>query len=101
MVNHVRMIGQSFKQNFLAGLLELCLQIIGLPVVSIGLVIKTWAFKKFGQFKEDLKSHSVNTEGTFTQYEDLTETKTEHKADEPHEREKQLKVSHSYDDLFE
>ena len=93
--NHIRMIGHSFKQNFFAGLVEFGLQIIGLPIVSLGLVVKAWAFKKFGEW-EKTHHENTNTETQYTSYEEVSNTPAEEKIKEISKKE-----SSNYDDLFE
>ena len=46
--NHIKSIGLRFKQGLFGGLFNVAIQLIGLPIVSIGLAFKAWAYKKFG-----------------------------------------------------
>ncbi|NOT37044.1 MAG: hypothetical protein HOP11_06680 [Saprospiraceae bacterium] len=94
------MIGKSFQQNPLAGLLELGLQIIGLPIVSIGLLIKAWAYKKFGQIKEEMEAQSAH-DNAYTQYEEVKTETPVLDNNNLYASENKTKSSNSYDDLFE
>ncbi|MEP7196898.1 MAG: hypothetical protein ABI851_10275 [Saprospiraceae bacterium] len=96
--NHIKMIANSFSNNVLGGFLELGLQFVGLPLVTIGLVIKAWAYKKFGQVRD--KPESANQfEERFSTYEDVQEETIERT--EISRLEVQKKESNNYDDLFE
>ncbi len=91
------MIGQSFQQNFIGGLLEVGLQVIGLPIVSIGLIIKAWAYKKFGQLKDEMETQNNTNQNQYTTYEEVVDsTQTL-----PNSSESKPKASNNYDDLFE
>ena len=97
-LNHIKMIGLSLKQNVFGGIMEIGLQLIGLPIVSIGLMIKAWAYKKFGQASESFQQN-YKSEVEFTPYEDVKNEKldytTKAKPDET------LSKPNNYDDLFE
>lgn len=97
-MTHIKMIGQSFHQNILGGLLEFGLQIIGLPLVSIGLVIKAWAYKKFGQFQEKAQMDNIFEE-RYTYFEEVQESPGE--LLESKKSEVSKKESNNYEDLYE
>lgn len=97
--NHLKMIKQSFLQSFLGGLFEVGLQVIGLPIVSIGLVIKAWAYKKFGQLKNEMETQSSTSHNQYTTYEEVNEpTPT---LSSSNTTDSKSKASNNYDDLFE
>ncbi len=98
--NHIKMISQSFKQNFIAGIIELVLQLIGLPIVSIGLVVKAWAYKKFGLLKENIKSSEPFDE-RYTQYVEIVDTESEAASETTPKNQLKKEEVISYDDLFE
>ncbi|MEO6189787.1 MAG: hypothetical protein ABIO44_04860 [Saprospiraceae bacterium] len=92
------MIGLSLKQNVFGGLLEIGLQLIGLPIVSIGLMIKAWAYKKFGQAKESFQQN-YKSEEEFTSYEDVKSEKLDYTFKSKHIE--PMSKPNNYDDLFE
>jgi len=94
------MISQSFKQNFIAGIIELVLQLIGLPIVSIGLVVKAWAYKKFGLLKENIQSSEPFDE-RYTQYVEIVDTESETPSETTPKNQMKKEEVISYDDLFE
>lgn len=96
--SHLKMIGSSFRQNPIGGLLELGLQIVGLPIVSLGLLVKAWAYKKFGQLKDEFQKNR-SAEDTFVQYEEVKEEKPSLPSELSTDNKN--KTSNSYDDLFE
>ncbi|MFN8330659.1 MAG: hypothetical protein U0T81_05500 [Saprospiraceae bacterium] len=98
--NHIRMIGQSFQQNFVGGLLELMIQLIGLPIVTIGLVVKAWAYRKFGQYREG-QVQVESFEERYAHYEEVTSTPVINAHNAAPQEKNTVRESVNYDDLFE
>lgn len=99
--HHIKNIQRSFEQGVVSGLLTLLLQIIALPFVSIGLVFKAWALRKFGTLQEDLRNNANGEE--YTSYEDLGEIPDKAKDTAPSNpmKKETEKLLSTYDDLFE
>jgi hypothetical protein len=88
---YVKNIAANFKNNFLGGLFHLMVQIIGMPIVSIGLIFKAWVYKKLGTI-----NNQINDEEEFTPYDEVEN----HKFDLS-EKPKKERASNRYDELFE
>lgn len=67
--NHIKIILQTFKASFIGGMLHIGLQLIGLPLVSIGLIFKAWAYKNFGVMQPESSDHAF--EEKYTAYEEV------------------------------
>ncbi|MCI1265627.1 MAG: hypothetical protein LKG19_03560 [Saprospiraceae bacterium] len=96
--DHLKSIGLAFKQNLIGGLTNLTIQIIGLPLVSIGLVFKAWAYRKFGQLQGT--SNPSKSEDEFVSYEEVDSTTNNQSVQKTKSIEKEKAYS-AYEDLFE
>ncbi len=84
----------QIRENFLAGLLNAIINVIGFPFVSIGLIFKAWVYKKFGRLNEQMKQDHF--EEKYTPYEEMDfESKPKNQS-----RQNSL-ADGRYDDLFE
>lgn len=88
---YVKNIAANFKNNFLGGLFHLVVQIIGMPIVSIGLIFKAWVYKKLGTI-----NNQINDEEEFTPYDEVENHKFKLS-----EKPKKESASNRYDELFE
>jgi hypothetical protein len=66
-----------------------------LPIVLIGLILKSWIFKRFGRVARE--TASIGQDPQFTPYEEI-ESKTE---ENPTRQRQAVAADHRYDDLFE
>ena len=102
--NHIKSIGLRFKQGLFGGLFNVAIQLIGLPIVSIGLAFKAWAYKKFGKIQDQMVG-GTNTEEGYTQYEEIPnddrfDLNQERKSSEKKSATKENSQQNHYDDLF-
>ncbi|MGB3083748.1 MAG: hypothetical protein WBB21_03470 [Saprospiraceae bacterium] len=96
-----KVIGSYFKNiwmqivdNPIGGLIQAGINVIGLPFVSLGLIFKAWAYKKFGRLNQQMNQDHF--EEKFTPYEEVD------LKDRPSQHQKQTTLADSrYDDLFE
>ncbi|HQX43196.1 MAG: hypothetical protein IPP06_02340 [Saprospiraceae bacterium] len=96
--NHIKIILQTFKASFIGGMLHIGLQLIGLPLVSIGLIFKAWAYKNFGVMQPESSDHAF--EEKYTAYEEVMDPNAGSKDLNKKSAEKEKALS-GYDDLFE
>ncbi|MBK7225834.1 MAG: hypothetical protein IPH96_10615 [Saprospiraceae bacterium] len=93
-----------FKQGLFGGLFNVAIQLIGLPIVSIGLAFKAWAYKKLGKFKikwlevQILKKAIRNMKKIPN--DDRFDLNQERKSSEKKSATKENSQQNHYDDLF-
>ncbi|MCC6754725.1 MAG: hypothetical protein IT266_12155 [Saprospiraceae bacterium] len=92
---HVQTVGRQIAQQPISGLLGAAINLLGLPIVLIGLILKSWIFKRFGRVVRE-QAASVQ-DPQFTPYEEI-ESRTE---ESPARRRQAVAADHRYDDLFE
>lgn len=102
--NHIKSIGSRFQNSVIGGMLNVLVQIIGLPIVTIGLAFKAWAYKKFGHLQRQMNAQT--TEESYTPFEEVQLNETpldlnqEQKRPEKDESPKDSNQQNHYDDLF-
>ncbi|MBK8954512.1 MAG: hypothetical protein IPM34_03015 [Saprospiraceae bacterium] len=92
---HFKSIGDQISNNILAGLAGALVNLLGLPFVLIGLLLKSWIFKKFGKLSQEHNSALSND--AYTSYE---EVESQPNKSNPN-RLRKAETDHRYDDLFE
>lgn len=91
--SYFKNIWTQITENFFSGFMNLLVNVIGFPFVSIGLIFKAWVYKKFGRLNQQKQD---NFEEKYTPYEEMDfESK-------PKNSSKQNALADGrYDDLFE
>lgn len=92
---HFKSLADQLSSNFLAGMAGALVNLLGLPFVLIGLLLKSWIFKKFGKLSQE-QNTSQNTDG-YTQYEEVDSKPNSGNQT----RLRKSEIDHRYDDLFE
>jgi len=92
---HLKNIKDQIASNFLAGTAGAVVNLLGLPFVLIGLILKSWIFKKFNKINQDAMQ-STDQDG-FISYEEVDS----YSKPLPEKRLKKQEADHRYDDLFE
>lgn len=88
---YLKSVGANFKNNLVGGILHVLIQIIGMPIVALGLIFKAWVFKKLGSIQ-----NQINEDEEYSPYDEV-ETHTFDLSQRP----KKEKVTNRYDELFE
>ncbi len=95
--DYIKNIGNSFKQSMVGGALHVLVQVLGLPIVAIGLIFKAWALKKFGVIDE--RGGAKDEHEEFSSYEELKSDNTANTISE--KKQEARAMADNYDDLFE
>ncbi|HEX5625112.1 MAG TPA: hypothetical protein VFX48_03770 [Saprospiraceae bacterium] len=93
-LGYFRNLWAQIADNPLGGLIQMGINVVGFPFVTLGLIFKAWMYKKFGRIQQDLNQQP--DEAAYTHYEEV-------EPDQPDaERPKQRVIADGrYDDLFE
>lgn len=92
---HFKSLADQISNNFLAGLAGALVNLLGLPFVLIGLILKSWIFKKFGKLSQDQNPRQSGE--TYTSYEEVESLPNQSSTS----RQRKAELDHRYDDLFE
>lgn len=94
LLEYIKNIGQQISNNPVSGLINAMVNILGLPFVLIGIVLKTWTIKRISKM-QSAQSH-YSREDDFTPYEEV-----EIKSGTSRPEKKSITTDSRYDDLFE
>lgn len=94
LLDYLKNIGQQITQNPIGGLINAMVNLLGLPFVLIGVVLKSWTIKRISKMQNTQSYYSK--EEDFTPYEEV-----EIKYSKPKQEKKSITVDSRYDDLFE
>lgn len=93
--SHLKSIGDQIGRNFVGGMALALINLIGFPFVLIGLILKSWIFKKFSKINQEPLQQ--NSDSDFSPYEEIDSMSQPL----PPNRLRKKEADHRYDDLFE